>query len=334
MTETPRLWPLVQLAEAEAAIAAADSILLVTHIHPDGDAIGSLLGLTNALAARGKAVTAAVDEGTPDYLNFLPGADRVLAKPEGGPWSLLISLDASDEERTGEWGTYGRAHSRTVINVDHHPTNTGFGSIYLVDPGAVSTTEILFHWLTAVAAPLTTAVAVPLLTGLVTDTMGFSTSNVTARTLAIAQRLVEAGASLAEITARTLNSNPYATVVLWSRALQTVSLEGGVIAASISQADFQSVGLTEPSDSGLVSFLNTVNESQIAVTFRETSDGSVSISMRCKPGYDVSAVATALGGGGHRQAAGATIPGPLDAARERVLPLLRAAVEQGQRANG
>lgn len=330
MTSSQHTWPLVQIAEVEAAIAAADTILLVTHIHPDGDAIGSLLALTSHLRARGKAVTAGVDEGTPDYLRFLPGADTVLAKPEGGPWSLMISLDASDEERTGDWGTFGRAHSGAVVNVDHHPTNTGFGSLYVVDPGAVSTTEILFDWLTTMDAPLTIEVAAPLLTGLVTDTMGFCTSNVTARTLAIAQRLVEAGASLADITARTLNSNPYSTVELWSHALQTVSLEGGVISAAISQEDFRKVGLSEPSDSGLVSFLNTVNESRVAVTFRETGDGSVSVSLRCKPGYDVSAVAFALGGGGHRQAAGATIPGPLAAARERVLPMLRAAVEQGQ----
>lgn len=326
--------PILHYDAANAAIAAAESILLVTHLHPDGDAIGSLLGLAAVLRGRGKVVTPAVDDGVPPYLQFLPGADSVRgAVPSAGQpetWDLMISVDASDEERTGEWGAYGRAHTPTVINIDHHPTNTQFGAIHLIAPHAVSTTEILLDWFTRDGVLLDAAVAVPLLTGLITDTLGFTTSNVTGRTLALGQQLVEAGASITEITARTLNSKSYTTVQLWKHALQTVTLEDGVIAATISQADFKAVGIGEPTDSGLASFLNSVDEACIAVTFRETNDGGVNLSMRCKPGFDVSGVAFSLGGGGHKQAAGATIPGPLAEARARVLPLLKEAAQRGR----
>src|SRR5262249_10161434 len=111
--------------EATEAVDSAKSIVLVTHLNPDGDAIGSLLGLANALRERGSAVmTLAVDKGVPTYLRFLPGSDDVLPALHEGEWELMISLDASDEGRTGECGVYGRAHSQRVINIDHHPTNT------------------------------------------------------------------------------------------------------------------------------------------------------------------------------------------------------------------
>src|SRR5512145_989397 len=121
-----------QWLAAAAAVEAASSILVVTHVSPDGDAIGSLLGLTLALRERGKKVTASVDDGVPDFLKHLPEAETVQGKLKHGRWDLMISVDASDEERTGVSGAFGRARSQQVINLDHHPTNTAFGDIFLV----------------------------------------------------------------------------------------------------------------------------------------------------------------------------------------------------------
>ncbi len=188
-------------AAASQAVEAAQSILVATHISPDGDAIGSLLGLGNALRLRGSNVTCVVDGGLPGTFRFLPGASDVRDTPTTGQWDLMISVDSSDEERTGESGVYGRAHSARVINLDHHITNTFFGDIFLVMPSAVSATEVVYHWLREWQQPLALDIAVPLLTGLVTDTIGFRTSNVTANTLRVAVELMEAGAPLAEITA-------------------------------------------------------------------------------------------------------------------------------------
>jgi phosphoesterase RecJ-like protein len=315
---------------ATEAIQNAESVLIVTHISPDGDAMGSALGLANALLAMGKQVTVADDDGVPDYLEFVPGSDRVVKQLDDGSWDVMISTDASDEVRTGEVGKYGRTHSRTVINLDHHATNTYFGDIYLVVPEAVSATEIVFDWWEHIGINWQPEIAVPLLTGLVTDTRGFRTSAVTARTLGIAQSLMERGASLTEITARTLDSKSYKEVEVWKQALPSVQLHGEVIVASLRQSDMFAAGLDEMTDAGLVSFLNTVDEARIAVVFKEEAPQEIKLSLRAKPGYDVASVAYQLGGGGHKQAAGATLYLSLEEARAKVLPLLQIAAKEGE----
>jgi phosphoesterase RecJ-like protein len=319
----------LDFAGATAAVQAAQKILIVTHVSPDGDAIGTLLGLTNALRQMSRRVTCAVDGGVPGFLDFLPGANTVKDELKSGEWDLMISVDASDEERTGQIGIYGRAHSQQVINLDHHATNTLFGSIYLVMPTAVSASEVVYHWLNHIGHAITIEVAVPLLVGLVTDTLGFRTNNVTADTLGIAMKLMAVGAQLNEITARTLDSKPYRTIELWKSALPSAALHGEVIEAVITQADLRAAGLDDVTDGGLVNLLVSANEARAAVVFKELPDGRVEISLRSKTGYDVSQVAFSVGGGGHKQASGATIDGPLEAARARILPLLQAVVAAG-----
>jgi phosphoesterase RecJ-like protein len=320
-------------AEATQAVNDAERILIVTHVSPDGDAIGSLLGLTNALRLQGKQIDAAVDGGVPDFLRFLPGADTVLPglSDEALRWDLLISVDASDEERTGDVGAFGRARSPRVINLDHHTTNTMFGDIHLVKSDAVSATEVIFLWLREMGDPISIDVAGPLLTGLVTDTIGFRTSNVTAGTLAVAQELMKVGVSLTEITERTLDNRSILVANLWKYALASIEMrEAGVVSANVTQEDLKRAGLRDVTDGGLVQFLIRINEATISVVFKELQDGKVEISLRSKPGYDVGAVAFGLGGGGHKQASGATIEGPLEAARSHVFPLLIAAAKQGK----
>lgn len=316
---------------AAQLVENSESILVVTHVSPDGDAIGSLLGMGNALRQLGKKVDVAVDEGVPDFVEFLPGADTVKPKLTVGEWDLMISVDASDEVRTGKVGAFGRERSKKVINLDHHATNTLFGDEQLVLSNAVSATEVIYRWLDAIDFPFTPEVSTPLLTGLVTDTLGFRTSNVTSDTLSIAQSLMECGASLTEVTERTLDTKSYLVVNLWKTALASAELyEGGVIAANVTQEDIKRAGLREVTDGGLVGFLVKVNEAMIAVVFKELADGKVEISLRSKPGFDVSEVAFGLGGGGHKQASGATIDGPLEEARKRVLALLIAAAKKGK----
>jgi bifunctional oligoribonuclease and PAP phosphatase NrnA len=317
-----------QWAEATEAVKQAASILVVSHVSPDGDAIGSLLGLTLALREMGKKVDAVVDGGVPDFVRYLPDSGTVQGKRKRGKWDLMISSDASDEERTGLVGIYGRKHSTKVINLDHHPTNTYFGDIFLVVPTAVSATEIVYHWLTDMGHPISQPVATALLTGLVTDTMGFRTNNVIGKTMGIAQQLMDAGAPLYEITQRTMVSKPYRDIAVLSSAYPSVKMQGTIISGIVSQEDLKKAGQHEATDGGLVSQLITASEALIAVVFKELPDNKVELSFRSKPGVDVGSVAFGLGGGGHKQASGATIDGPLDAAIARVLPLLEAAAAQ------
>lgn len=316
--------------QATAAVDAAERILIVTHVSPDGDAIGSMLGLANALRQRGKDVTTAVDDGVPDFLSFLPGADAVLTSVGDDRFDLLISTDASDASRSGQVGEAGRQTAKTVINLDHHVTNDRFGDLHLIDGDACSAAEVAYRWLRAMNAPFTPEIAVPLLTGLVTDTLGFRTNSTRPATLQIAQDLMQAGASLTEITARCLETQNEREFKLWQRVLPTAELDGQVLVASISYADFAACGVDDLSDAGLVGFLVRVEEAMISVIFKETEAGEVKVSMRAKNGYDVSEVALSLGGGGHKVAAGATIPGPLADARARVMPLLHVATAKGE----
>lgn len=309
-----------QWNEAYQAVQQAQRILVVTHISPDGDAIGSMLGTANALRAIGKSVDTAVDEGVPPFLAFLPQSQHIMAELNSGQWDLMISVDASDEQRTGAVGAYGRANSTQVINLDHHATNTGFGNLHLIDPQAVSATQIVYEWFAWCGFPITYEVAVPLLTGLVTDTLGFRISGVTPRTLEIAQALMQAGASLPEITARALDTMTYNGLRLWALALNRATLENGVMYASLTRDDYVLAGTDD--EAGLSGFLVRVQEAKISAVFNEQPDGKINVSMRAKKGYDVAQVALMFGGGGHKPAAGATIDGTLEQVRAQVLAAL------------
>lgn len=317
--------------QATQLVMAAGRVLIVTHVKPDGDAIGSMLGLATALRERGLTVDTAVDGGVPRYLAYLPGADAAHSTLDAGSWDVMISVDASDEPRSGSVGAYGRAHSAAVINLDHHPTNTMFGDVQLVAGEAVSSTEVIYDWLVHMQCAISAPVATALLTGILTDTIGFRTANVVPRTLEIASVLMQCGAPMYDLIQRTLVSRPYSDLDLWRYVLPSMQLKDGILFASVSQANLRAAGLDESTDGGLVSAMIEVDEAQIAIVFKEEADDTVRVSIRSKPGVDISAVAFSLGGGGHAQAAGATVTGTLEAAQARVLPLLHAALAQGER---
>jgi len=318
-----------QWDDAVQAIQSAQTVLVVSHISPDGDAIGSLLGMTTTLQSMGKTVVGALDDEIPDYLAFMPQSDTVVSELTGD-FDLLISVDASDEVRSGKVGEYGRAHSKLVINLDHHPTNTGFGDIHLVVPTAVSACEIVFDLLGYMGHDISEDTAYVLLVGMVTDTLGFRIDATTPRTLEVAQALMQKGASLPQIIRRTLMNKSYADVQLWKSAYSSVELDDQVIHATITLDDVKKAGLEKPSDAGLVGHLISVNEAVVSIVFKEQPDKQVEISFRSKKGYDVGSLAFELGGGGHTQASGCTVDGTLDEVKKRVLPMAHNVVAEGE----
>jgi len=315
---------------AVASIKAAQHILLVTHLSPDGDAIGSLVGLTLALRDMGKRASAAVDDGLPPSLAFIPGSDAVQPSHGGGSFDLCIALDAGDMARTGTVGAYGWAHCQRSLNIDHHPTNTLFADINLVEPRAVATAEIVYDLLQEMGSTISKPVATALLAGIISDSQGFRIPATSSRTLQIAQELMACGVSLPELMMRTVASRSYTELQLWKRVLPSVELTNGVASASIRQADLRSAGLGKMTDGGLVNFLLEVRQARLAVVFKELPQRQVEVSFRAKPGYPVGPLAQQLGGGGHRLAAGCTLPGRLQEIRERVLPLTQRVIENGK----
>jgi bifunctional oligoribonuclease and PAP phosphatase NrnA len=302
-------------------IGRAATVLLIAHVSPDSDAIGSLLGLTHALRGLGKIVTPACSDPLRDHFNFLPGDSEVVTRASG-PIDLVIALDCGDESRLGSVWSELPAPRPPLINLDHHVTNTRFGQINWVDPSATSTAEIVLEAIDLLHAPLTSDIARCLLHGLVGDTLGFRTPNTTPKQLQIAQRLMEAGASLNASMDQQFNRRSLALIRLWGKAISALQIKDRIIYTAISQAMRHACGMSGTGDISLASFLISANEADRSAVLVEKDDGQVEISLRAKPGFNVSNAAQALGGGGHPLAAGATIDGPLADATKRVLAAL------------
>lgn len=315
--------------ELLSALSDGHRFLCVSHVAPDGDAVGSLTGMGWILHGLGKDATLALQDEVPESYRWLPGAtDIVHADAVGDQYDAIICLDASSPDRMGDIYRQEAHAAIPLLVIDHHITNTNFGHVNWVLPDCAATCQMLVYLADELNIPLAGPLAECLLTGLVTDTHCFRTSNTDARVLAAAVQLVDAGANLSQINERTLNRRPYSTLRLWGAVLPTIQLEERVIWTSITQQQFEDAG--RPEDDGqLSSMLVTVNEADVSAVFTEKTDDAgqptVECSFRAKPGYNVSDVAFALGGGGHPAASGCTVPGPLATAVPRVVDLLQKA---------
>jgi phosphoesterase RecJ-like protein len=307
------------LSRIRRLIDKRDSILVVSHVRPDGDAVGSLLASYLALQAAGHQVQAVLAEGVPRSFRFLPGALEVKHAPEGQA-DLLLALDCADADRVG---LSERDRARIDINIDHHPTNTRYAQVNLVDVEAASTTQVLYRLFTDIGLPLTSEVATNLLAGLVTDTIGFSTTNVTPEVLRMAAALCELGAPLSQIYAQSLKHKSLSAVRYWGRGLGRLQREDGLVWTSLQLEDREEVGYEGSDDADLVNLMRDIEGTEIAVVFVEQSGGKIKISWRSREGLDVAALATRFGGGGHAPAAGAMVSGSMDEVRSQVLAATR-----------
>jgi phosphoesterase RecJ-like protein len=331
-------------------IHRSTSVLLICHVSPDGDAIGSLLGLGLGLSVLGKMPTLACESAPPAKFSFLSGFESIVSEIDPTSFDLVIALDSSDVSRLGSVYDVDRLSDIPLINIDHHVTNLYFGEVNLVDSSAASTAEIVLSLLDYLGVSINSdqatdlpsralaisakparklrGIANCLLTGIVTDTLGFRTSNVTPRVMEAAMRLMEAGASLSQITYHAFNQRPLAELGLLARGLGRIQAEDGLAWSEITLADRHACGDTSNGDIGLVGMLVRTKEVHIAAVFTEKTNNQVEIGFRADPGFDVAQLALSLGGGGHPAASGCTIEGPLETAKARVLPMLRAALKE------
>lgn len=264
----------------------------------------------------------ACSDPIPARFNYIPGVEGVVGSVNSS-FDLVISLDCSDLERLGDFPQMPAFGSAPLLNIDHHLTNLNFGTVNLVDPQASSTAEIVLRLLEYMAVPLDAKLATCLLIGIVADTRGFRTNNVTIQIMEAALRLMMAGALLPYVTQHSLDRRSTTAILLWRAALALLQIEDRVIWTSIPLVMRRAVGHTGNGDAGLVSFLVGTNDADIAVVFTEREDGRIEVGLRAMPGFDVAQVALQLGGGGHALAAGCTLPGPLKEAQTRVLTVLQ-----------
>ncbi len=313
--------------QARHALERAQRVAVATHITPDADAISSLIGLTQILRRLGKEAEPFCDDELPPRLRAIPHTEEI-SRVARGSFDLLISLDASDPARLGR--AFAEVRGASLLNIDHHITNTGFGTVNWVDPSAVATAEMVLWLADDLGVPLDRELASILMAGIVGDTMGLRTPNVTPHVLREVIRLMEAGASLPALVDVLFNRRSFAAIRLFGQALAGVRLEDGVIWTVVTREMRQASGLGPANDLSLSSFLISAEEARIAAVFTERDDGKVEVSMRARPGYDVARVALAFGGGGHPPAAGCLVPGPLEEAIPLILSALKAAARDGR----
>ena len=311
------------------ALDSVQEVLVVTHIHPDGDALGSMTAVGLMLKQLGKKPTLAVDGGGFRRFDYLGMSAEIQDQPRlDSAYELMIAVDCGDEQRMGKSFSDLLEPRPPLINIDHHITNTKFGFINYITGTSTSTTEMLFEMCEPIGVKIDKPIATSLLTGIVTDTLGFRTPNVTPRTLEIASHLMNAGADLPDITNRALNLQPLASIKLWGEGLGSVQMEDGLIWIALSNEDRERAGYEGTGNAGLVSMIGNVENARMSAVLMEQDSGDVAVGFRCRPPFDVAAVATTFGGGGHAQAAGCLMYGPLDSAEKKVIAACKEAIAE------
>ncbi len=296
-------------------ISRAERVLVISHIRPDGDAVGSLLGLGLMLEELGKEVNLVLEDGVPTVFHHLTGTDKVF-REAAGVYDLIIVVDSSDIERIGSvLDEYGEPD----VNIDHHPTNTHFARLNLVRDNAVAAVEIIYDLALSLSLPINLPIAEALLTGLLTDSLGFRTSSSSARTLRIAAELMDRGADLQVLYRKAMLEKSLEAVRYWGQGLSRIQLEDRLIWTSLTLEDRKIANYPGRDDADLVNILSRIKDTDVCVVFVEQTNGTVKVSWRAQPGFDVAGIATQFGGGGHKPAAGADIRGDLKRVQEEVL---------------
>ena len=317
--------PREAMTAAIAAIAGAKRIVMACHVNPDGDALGSLLGLGLGLRATGKDVVLLSADGVPESLAFLPGSGTVQTSTDRRDFDLAIAVDSADLSRVGA-SRAALESAPLLMDIDHHVTGEPFGTIRLVDGDAAATAEIIFDLLVSLGEEITVPVAENLLCGILTDTGSFRFRNTTPRTFQVASALTAIGASPNPIAEAVFENKSLASQKILGRALEKmqVSADGAVVWSSVTQADFAETNAADSDTDGVSSQLQAVRGTKVALFLREAKPGTFRVSLRSKEPFDVSAVAATFGGGGHKLASGCSIAGSLADVEARLLAAVAA----------
>jgi phosphoesterase RecJ-like protein len=300
--------------------------LMLGHVHPDADVLGTLLAIDDMLTARGFTVTAGGPHPAPDVLSFLPGVERyrILSAVEG-PLDVVVLTDCPNPVRTEGLLEQARATGATIVNIDHHPDNRLYGDVNWIEPTAAATGEMVYHLGLALDARITPAVATNLFTAIHTDTGSFRYSNTTEDTFKIAAALVAAGARPALVSGHLYERRTGDALRWLGEALRRIevspdgrvawlALPSGIVPESFIEAE------------ELVNYPRSIESVRVACFLRQLGD-QVKVSLRGKGDVDVSRIAARFGGGGHRNAAGCTLPGALPDVTRVVLSAVRDGVE-------
>jgi phosphoesterase RecJ-like protein len=310
--------------------ARYDSFVIMSHVRPDGDAIGSQLALGLALEAAGNKVRMINDDGVPDNLAFLPSSNRIELPPaEPLDVEVAIALDTATKPRLGEASLHAASKAKVWLNIDHHKSNPRYGDVNHIDSTSPATGQILYKLITALHLPMPDAARDAIYVAVSTDTGSFQYPSTTEETYLMAADLIHRGLDVGRINSLTYDSHPFRRVELMRALLNTLERTGGGRVAhwEMTMATSDALGLKPEDSEGLIDIIRAIEGVIVAVFFEELPDGKIRISMRSKdPRVDVSEICGQFGGGGHSLAAGIRMKGPLSEAKERVLEAIRLAL--------
>ncbi len=300
------------------AIKGAKEILLIAHQKPDGDTLGANLAMANWLRDEGRHFHIFCAHPVPPHFQYLPLWEHVKTTEEELvriPFDVVIALDSSSLTYAGADALVAKLKGKpTIINIDHHGTNPHFGELNVVDPEASSCTVLVYRFLQHIGARVSQDISTCLLTGILTDTGGFSNMGTTHEAMDIASELLKRGAKFRAITNHTVRNKTVNSLKLWGRALDRLTRHAnGIVSTVITQADIVECNATEEDMEGISNFLNALQDAKVIMVLKER-DGEVKGSLRTTdPDVDVAAMAKEwFGGGGHKKAAGFSVRGRLE----------------------
>lgn len=309
-------------------VGGATSVLIGTHMNPDGDALGSALAMSHYLTNEGIQNEVLCHHPAPAYLQFLPGVNRVRQAPQKGNHDLGIALDLDALSRLGAMETYFATVPRLVL-IDHHVPIEAPGDLRIVETGAPATALILAKLFFELGATITPAMATCLLTGIVTDTGSFRFRNTNADALHVAAQLLELGGDINQVSEEVFQSKRLSSARLLGVLLENmVLLDNERIAYGWLDLDtFEKFDAKDEDTEGFVNELLAIETVQVAAILKQPKIGKIRISLRSRKGYDVAAVAQLFEGGGHRNAAGCVIEADMETAIHLLIPRLRECLE-------
>jgi phosphoesterase RecJ-like protein len=313
--------------EAMALIQSAQRIALLAHENPDGDCIGSALGMAHILRQAGKSCVPACAHAAPRNLSFLPGIETLQQTLSDESFDLVIALDAGELRRFGSLYEEHRAFldNARILNIDHHISSEGCGQVNIIDPTAAATAEILVLFQQQASLPLDRDAALCLLTGVITDTGSFQYTNTTPRCLEVAALLLRAGAMPETVVQPIYRTRPLAQARLHALILANAhtSCEGRLIWAQATDATLAATGAKAEMDENLSALLRDIEGVEIAALFKSYGDpGITRLSLRCAAPYNAAEICQRVSnglGGGHARAAGATFHLPIEEATALVV---------------
>jgi len=291
---------------------------IVGHTKPDGDSIGSMLALSLALTELGKQVTMACHEDLPQGFHFLPGAEKIkkitAVVDQLKSVDVIISVDCGSYDLT-KLGDHLQMNSRPLfLNIDHHHDNPGYGDINIVEGDKSSTAEIVYNLINTLGIRINGAIATCILNGIFVDTDSFKNPNTSVETLRITSDLLSRGASLRQIADSNLKDKSLVTLKLWGTILARIQKNKklGIISTAVTNKDLDSCGANHDDLDGIANFLNSVPDARTSLVLSERDNNEIKGSLRTlRDNVDVSRLAAILGGGGHKKAAGFTLPGKI-----------------------